>query len=700
VEPTGLYLDGATGTLWVATGGSDSNVTLFDLATGRASGAVALPGGAHALASDGENSTVVIANREAGNLSLVDASTGSFLRSFLLGVAPALVTVDPDSGNLYSVDGSTGALVRVTPDLSSVAPLGLLPTGGSPAAAPDPAQGSIWIGSEGSTAIVELNGSLGSVVRTLDENATVGTISYDSIDQRLYAGNYTSDTVIPFAASNGYPNPGVAAVPTPISSFYDARNGDLYVGSASVNVGTFTSPLAILNGTREVVVRKLNGGIYLDGMTFDPYTGQLFVAAEETGNLTVINTLTNRVSGQIVLPGGGEPSALVFDPVTGLLYVAEAGSQDVLLYAPNGTFLATVPVGYDPTSLAYDYVGGFVVAADEAGGVLSILPDPYRYAVIFSERGLTPDVPWGVAAQDTVQWTNGTTLTYYTLNGSFAWDLDVPVHFNTTGGPVNGSVAINGGSALVQFQFTRNGTRYPVQLYERGLPLDTAWSVRLNGSLLSTTGTTLVDRLQNWTYPLLVPGIPGYYPTPSNTTIVVNGGVANLTIGWNQTTFPVTFSESGLAAGTSWTVTAGTTVGHSSNGTIVLQLWNGSFPFVVPSVSGYTANPSAGDVDVVGKPTNVSIAFSLAPQGVQVPPTTTPFNAGPLLLGLAVVGFVLVAVALLLELRARRAKPAVGSPPGPALVSDAPSPPPPAAAPSAPPADPNRPSEGPAAPGP
>jgi peptide/nickel transport system permease protein len=77
---------------------------------------------------------------------------------------------------------------------------------------------------------------------------------------------------------------------------------------------------------------------------------------------------------------------------------------------------------------------------------------------------------------------------------------------------------------------------------------------------------------------------------------------------------PVTFSETGLPAGTSWSVTiAGKTI-TTTNSSLVFSLASGpEFSFAVNNVSGYTATPSTGSFGLDGVPYSVPITFKAAP---------------------------------------------------------------------------------------
>ena len=83
-----------------------------------------------------------------------------------------------------------------------------------------------------------------------------------------------------------------------------------------------------------------------------------------------------------------------------------------------------------------------------------------------------------------------------------------------------------------------------------------------------------------------------------------------------STTYTVTFTESGLPSGTSWSVTLGGATSSSTTSTITFNEANGTYTYTVGTVSGYSASPSSGSVTVNGAAVSKSITFtSSSPSG-------------------------------------------------------------------------------------
>ena len=138
----------------------------------------------------------------------------------------------------------------------------------------------------------------------------------------------------------------------------------------------------------------------------------------------------------------------------------------------------------------------------------------------------------------------------------------------------------------------------------------------------------LNEQLINMTFYVYLYQVPEYIISSSSIVqakmvqyqenVMIGGGgdfLYNLvSYGSNVQTYTVTFTETGLPSGTSWSVTLNGTSESSTSGTITFSLPNGTYSYTVSSVSGYSVSPSSGSITVSGKNFNQAITFT---------PTTT-----------------------------------------------------------------------------
>jgi hypothetical protein len=105
----------------------------------------------------------------------------------------------------------------------------------------------------------------------------------------------------------------------------------------------------------------------------------------------------------------------------------------------------------------------------------------------------------------------------------------------------------------------------------------------------------------NWTSPDESVAVDWQATTWNFTLVVATGG------------YPVTFLETGLPAGTNWTVTLNGTLAWSHSDAIEFLLLNGTYAFAA-SATGYAAVSSLpSPLTVTGTAARVTIMFSISP---------------------------------------------------------------------------------------
>ncbi len=103
-------------------------------------------------------------------------------------------------------------------------------------------------------------------------------------------------------------------------------------------------------------------------------------------------------------------------------------------------------------------------------------------------------------------------------------------------------------------------------------------------------------------------GIGSYTGSTSSPTVTMNSNLTEVALfaPW----YPVSFRETGLPPGTTWSVTLGGVAGSSSSTSITFSLANGNYTFTVGPVSGYTVLPESGTVGVAGSAVSVGVTFT------------------------------------------------------------------------------------------
>lgn len=255
--------------------------------------------------------------------------------------------------------------------------------------------------------------------------------------------------------------------------------------------------------------------------------------------------------------------------------------------------------------------------APRASGVRTSLAGPSSYLITFSESGLPSGLTWQVKVGSMTSSTTTDGLTDSVLfsdhNGSYAYTVSGISGWQQSTLPYHGTVVV-AGSAVTEPTLVYSQVTYAVNFAESGLPSGQTFSVTLNATTMSLTTDgatdTLTFQFANGTWPYVVHGISGWTQStiPYHGSVVVNGAaVTKPTLVYTQVTYRVSFSESGLPAGLTFSVTLNgvqeqlTTT--SGKGTLNWTgLPNGTYPYSIAKIGGWqqATLPPTGSVVVSG----------------------------------------------------------------------------------------------------
>ena len=295
-----------------------------------------------------------------------------------------------------------------------------------------------------------------------------------------------------------------------------------------------------------------------------------------------------------------------------------APSSVAFVNVQNGTYPFSVAAitGYTSTpSSGSISVSGTSVTK----GITFTSTGPALYAVTFTESGL-PSGNWNVTVNGTVHTEPvGTSVVAQLPNGTFTYVIHDYAGYHQGTLPYSGTGSIDG-AAITEPTLLFTPVTYTVTFTESGLASGTTWTVILNGTAQSEPAPSSVTfvGVGNGTYPFSVGTVTGYTSTPSSGSITASGtsvteGVTFTSTGPTQ--YPVTFTESGLPSGTTWSVTVGTATGSSPTQNIVVTLVNGTYPYkVVASLPWYPIQAGSGSVTVAGAPVSLSVTFAFVSQ--------------------------------------------------------------------------------------
>lgn len=150
----------------------------------------------------------------------------------------------------------------------------------------------------------------------------------------------------------------------------------------------------------------------------------------------------------------------------------------------------------------------------------------------------------------------------------------------------------------------------PVTFTESGLPQGIVWWVNLTGYHYSSSTDTISFYESNGTYSYTLSTNDKNY-APSNPTgiFAVNGKTVSQSAVFVPVLYNVTFKETGLPSGMSWSVTSGSTTHSSTNSTISFKEMNGTYVFSISNLTLYYSNDYSVSTAVNGKNVTETISF-------------------------------------------------------------------------------------------
>ncbi len=252
------------------------------------------------------------------------------------------------------------------------------------------------------------------------------------------------------------------------------------------------------------------------------------------------------------------------------------------------------------------FLAGVIPGLKSSG--TSPTPTASTYSVTFSEGGLAAGTSWSVTLGGATQSGTGASLVFSEKNGTYPYTVGTVTGYAAH--PASGSVVVAGAAVTQAISFAGG---YSISFDESGLPTGTTWSVTFNGTSLSSTTASVAFSASNGTYAYSVGTVSGYTASPAAGSVTVAGAAQSVAITFTKVLagqYPVTFTESGLPAGTSWSATLNGTLHTSATSTISFNMPNGTYAYSIGIVSGYTASPASGQAAVAGTSVSVSISFT------------------------------------------------------------------------------------------
>ncbi len=534
---------------------------------------------------------------------------------------------DTSSLNLEATNGTTSYAVAGVPGYTAV-----------------PSQGSVDINGAGVSVVVTFSAATTYLV-TFNETGVSPTVGWSAeLNGSMYSTFGSQISFVVVAGSYSYEVGGALGVYTNTPQS----------GTVNVTTSTVVVPITFTLIPRYPVTVREAGlpveteweasayGSYVEDLNFTSNTSFSILLPNGTFDLegsSVLPTYNTTQNTEVVVAGSSATASLVFTSrsVFPLTFTEEG--------LPNGTpwavgfyeFLfanssSASSLGFIEPNLTVEFRVGLVAgysASPAEGGVtidgasasqtivFSLNASQPLYGATFSESSLPGGTTWAVTIGGTTVASTGPSLEFNLTNATYSFTVGSVAGYAAT--PASGDFAVDGASVTQTISFSPvSTTTYEVAFQESGLPSGTNWSVLVNGTLTYSTSTSISFAEPNGSYTFSIGAADGYLPTPASGPITVAGAPVSTSVSFAlppMTQYAVTFSETGLSSGTSWGVALGSLENTSSGPTVGFSVDNGSYFFVIGTVSGYTVAPVNGTILVSGAAVLKEVVFTALPPG-------------------------------------------------------------------------------------
>ncbi len=513
-----------------------------------------------------------------------------------VGSDPMTPAYDSSNGDIYvpnGVPGNVSVISGVTDTLVATVPVG----GGPDQPTFDPGNGNIYVPNVGTANVSVISGLTNRVVATIPVGSDPNPVAYDNVTGNLYVPNAESNTVSVISGATNSVIATISVGTNPWAPAVDTANGDVYVPN------WLSSSVTVISGNTNTVIATVQVGGGPMPPTYDSANGEIYLPDIFDNTVTAINGTTNTVVATFAV--GGSPFTPAYDELNGNLYFpCDVSSNTGVVRVISGETnlaVATVPVGSNPSTPVVDDSNGNLYVPNSGSGTVSVMSGSTNTVVAVVDVGNTPYTPAFDPSTGEVFVSNALTATVSVIAGG-----------------------------------------YPVTFTEIGLSSG-SWSVSFAGASQSApVGSPNVFDATNGAWSYFVGAVEGFLASPANGTVDVAGTPQAVAVTYSKgvaPTYLVTFIETGLEAGTNWTVTLDGLSQNSSESAMTFQISDGTHPFLVHTVEEYTETPARGNVTVDGSNWTEWVTF------------TRTSNSGPTFLGLplfegaAVVGGFCIVVA-------------------------------------------------------
>lgn len=421
---------------------------------------------------------------------------------------------------------------------------------------------------------------------------------------------------------------------TPISILPEPNSNNLLLSSFPV---TGYSLFFLNVSTRSL--HKIGNVSWGMAITFDSETGSPFVSDIASNGIVPINY--QLLSGLGSLRTSYEPYFVIFDPITntivsGGIYSNSLSLMNFSMVPVNLTFSES---GLSKGATWGIEINGYKAITSETNLSLQVLPGMVNYTVImpagyttnttgytmvtsgisnvtirfhrlysvnFLETGLPTNITqWSIDLNGKLYSSIGNIITLNLTAGNYTYFINSTSVYKPA--LSLGKIEINGN---VNITVAFSTTLYAIKFVSRGLPSGYAWSARIDDRLFYTNTSYLMVNVTYGELNFTINPLPGYIPSPNNSTITVSSNDTIINISWSPVLFKVKIMDRDLPMGVTWGISIGNISRETSTSAIEIYEPNGTF-MIHPFTS--SGNYSSVNIELRVKGANVDLNVTFSP---------------------------------------------------------------------------------------
>lgn len=520
----------------------------------------------------------------SSGLTLFNVSSNRVISNYSVYYGLAGVTIDatngityatnPNLGRIYSFDPGGDAINRIFYTFYN--PYGL---------AIDPTNGYVYVSEPNTNSIISMNATTDDIVATISlgspPNSTSPTsfLQYAPSSGYLYISNQAGDEIYVVNTSNNKIVSTIADQYGPESMIYDSFNENVYVQN---NLG----PIIILNSTTNSIVGTINAGT--GGLAYNSENHDIYIAGGMSSDVVnIVSSSTDTIIGNITSNYLANPEFTFYDINNTFLYVVDNGYGEItVINTTTNSAVGIISVDSPITSMTYDQTNGYLYGTTGTNHILVINTTAEK---------LVTSITVG---------TNSLMLAYDPFN----YEVYVSNY---------GSFSISVVNTVIKY--------YSVVFTETNLPPHTDWAVKMSGTIVSSSNSSIMFMEQNGTYDYtIISSNNSWFPFPMSGKLTIISSPLSENVTFTLVTYTVTFVELGLPSGTNWSVKLAGIVEYSTYSAITFSEPNGTYTYKVSNLTDYYTSDYSGEITINGASQSLYVSF---PHYSYITGTITPSNA-------------------------------------------------------------------------